>query len=121
MDDAPDRRHWKESLEFKLGWRSGSPMIEPESSYGALMRRIEAREATIGVIGLGYVGLPLALACLDAGFRVIGFDNSAERVAAIRRADQVIGYISAEVMQTAAASGRLDVTSDLGRLSEPDP
>ena len=48
-----------------------------------LVERVEAREARIGVIGLGYVGLPLALAFAREGFRVTGFELDAEKVRAI--------------------------------------
>ena len=43
-----------------------------------LLRRIDDREARIGIIGQGYVGLPLALAFIEKGFRVLGFDVDAE-------------------------------------------
>jgi UDP-N-acetyl-D-glucosamine dehydrogenase len=88
--------------------------------FDALMSRLESRDATIGIVGLGYVGLPLALAAVDAGFRVLGFDINPARVAAINAAEQVISYIGADVMRRAVDSGRLEASTDLGRLSEPD-
>jgi len=48
-----------------------------------LMDRIRSRRAVVGIIGLGYVGLPLALAAVEAGFPVLGFDINAGRVEAI--------------------------------------
>jgi UDP-N-acetyl-D-glucosamine dehydrogenase len=84
------------------------------------MARLETREAVIGIVGLGYVGLPLALAGLDAGFRVIGFDINAPRVAAINGAEQVISYIGPEVMQAAIDTRRFDNTTDFSRLAEAD-
>ncbi|MET3528135.1 nucleotide sugar dehydrogenase [Phenylobacterium koreense] len=84
------------------------------------MARLDKREATIGIVGLGYVGLPLALAALDAGFKVVGFDINSGRVSAINQAEQVINYIGADVMRAAIDSGRLRATTDFGQLSEPD-
>jgi UDP-N-acetyl-D-glucosamine dehydrogenase len=84
------------------------------------MARLEKRDAVIGVVGLGYVGLPLALAGLDAGFRVLGFDVNARRVAAINAAEQVISYISSDIMRGAVNSGRFDNTTDFTRLTEAD-
>ena len=84
------------------------------------MTRLAARDATLGIVGLGYVGLPLALAGLDAGFRVIGFDVNQRRVAAIAAAEQVISYIGVDVMQRAVDSGRFETTCDFTRLAEAD-
>lgn len=95
-------------------------MPEPTSQFETLMARLERREASIGIVGLGYVGLPLALAGVDAGFRVLGFDINKGRVAAINGADQVISYIGSDVMQAAIDTGRLEATDDFARLAEAD-
>lgn len=95
-------------------------MSESQSQFETLMARLDKREATIGIVGLGYVGLPLALAAIDAGFKVVGFDINAGRVAAINGAEQVISYIGTDVMQAAINSGRLRATSDFAQLAEPD-
>lgn len=95
-------------------------MSESKSQFETLMARLDKREATIGIVGLGYVGLPLALAAIDAGFKVVGFDINVGRVAAINGADQVISYIGADVMQAAIDSGRLRATTDFAQLAEPD-
>ncbi|MDP3491530.1 MAG: nucleotide sugar dehydrogenase [Hyphomonadaceae bacterium] len=84
------------------------------------MARLEKRDAVIGIVGLGYVGLPLALAGLDAGFHVLGFDVNARRVAAINAAEQVISYIGPDVMRGAIEGGRFDNTTDFTRLAEAD-
>jgi len=93
---------------------------EPAANFDPLMNRLAGRSATIGIIGLGYVGLPLALASLDAGYRVLGFDISEKRVAAIASAQQVISYIGADVMQAAVNSGRFEATTAFDRLAEAD-
>ncbi|MFQ5399785.1 MAG: NAD(P)-binding domain-containing protein, partial [Anaerolineae bacterium] len=51
----------------------------------ALLQKIEARQATIGIVGLGYVGLPLAVAFAEQGFTVVGIDLDVEKVAAVNR------------------------------------
>jgi UDP-N-acetyl-D-glucosamine dehydrogenase len=81
---------------------------------------IEDRTARIGVIGLGYVGMPLAMAALEGGFRILGFDTNAERVAQINRGESFITHISNERLLGALSNGRLEATADFDRLSEPD-
>lgn len=93
---------------------------EPVSQFETLLQRLESRDAVIGIVGLGYVGLPLALAGREAGFRVLGFDVNADRVAAINAGEQVINYIGAEAMARALKDGGLEATADLSRLAEPD-
>lgn len=95
-------------------------MSKSASQFETLLARIEKREATVGIVGLGYVGLPLALAGVDAGFRVLGFDINTQRVASIMAAEQVINYIGGDVMKAAIDSGRLDATDDFSRLAEAD-
>jgi UDP-N-acetyl-D-glucosamine dehydrogenase len=93
---------------------------EIASNFDELMARLQGRSATLGVMGLGYVGMPLALAGVEAGFKVLGFDVSHGRVKAINDAQQVISYIGADVMQAARATGRLEATTDFSRLAEAD-
>jgi UDP-N-acetyl-D-glucosamine dehydrogenase len=88
--------------------------------FASLLHRFKERAATVGVVGLGYVGLPLGLAALEAGFDVLGFDINPERVDAINGARQVISYLEPEVMRRAVDSGRWSATSDFSRLAEPD-
>ncbi|MCA6304834.1 MAG: nucleotide sugar dehydrogenase [Phenylobacterium sp.] len=85
-----------------------------------LMERIRSRRAVVGVIGLGYVGLPLALAAVEAGFPVLGFDINPARVEAILAGRRVINYLPPEALPGALATGRLDATTDFARLAEAD-
>ena len=89
-------------------------------SVGSLATAIASGDAVLGVIGLGYVGFPLALAGAAAGFRVIGFDVNAHRVAEINAGKQVIRYIDAATSEAALRSGRLIASTDFQRLSEVD-
>lgn len=95
-------------------------MSEPAPQFETVLKRFKERNAVIGIVGLGYVGLPLALACVDAGYRTIGFDINAKRVEAINNAEQVISYISGETMTAAVGSGRFESTTDFARLAEAD-
>lgn len=95
-------------------------MSEQNAQFASLMERLDRRQAVIGVVGLGYVGLPLCLAAIDAGYRVVGFDINTKRVASINAAEQLISYIGTDVMQAAVDSGRFEATDDFKRLGEAD-
>ena len=88
--------------------------------FDDLARALRERRATIGIIGLGYVGLPLALAAVRAGFGVVGFDINAERVARINRGEPVIAHLDTEGLRRALATGRLRATVDMADLAVPD-
>ena len=98
----------------------GSKLPDPSSRFETLKGLIEQRQATVGIVGLGYVGLPLALACQEAGFKVIGFDINPGRVKAINAGEQVINYIGPEATRKALASKRFEASTDFARLAEPD-
>ena len=85
-----------------------------------LLESIRDRSAVIGVIGLGYVGIPLALAALRQGFRVIGFDIDEVRVGQINAGTSTIKHIPMEPIAEAVAAGRFRATADFDRLAEPD-
>jgi UDP-N-acetyl-D-glucosamine dehydrogenase len=85
-----------------------------------LHNKIEARAARVGVIGLGYVGLPLATRAGKVGFRVLGFDVSPERVAAIGRGESYVGDVSPDEIADLRERGRLEATNDFRRLRACD-
>ena len=80
--------------------------------------KIDDRTARVGVIGLGYVGLPLAVEFAKAGFQVVGFDIDREKVHAIERGDSYIGDVSSEDLQTMREAGRISATSDFDALHD---
>jgi UDP-N-acetyl-D-glucosamine dehydrogenase len=86
----------------------------------ALLRAIESRSARIGVVGLGYVGIPLALAAARAGFGVLGFDIDPLRVAQINRTGEVMRHAAAAEIGELVAEKRLEATGDFARLGEAD-
>ncbi len=99
---------------------SKTPAREGKVDVAALLKAIKDREAKIGVVGLGYVGIPLALTGTGAGFKIIGFDIDEPRVGQINRGESFIKHIPSSAIGTAVKSGRFEATSDFSRLSEPD-
>jgi UDP-N-acetyl-D-glucosamine dehydrogenase len=87
---------------------------------GVLLTRIEDRTAVAGVIGLGYVGLPLAVEIARSGYRVVGFDINEPVVEAINRGESHILDVDGEIVRGLVAQGLLSATSDLSRLAECD-
>ncbi|MEX1209025.1 MAG: nucleotide sugar dehydrogenase [Acidimicrobiia bacterium] len=92
---------------------------EEERAISDRVEFFEQQAWTAGVIGLGYVGLPLAVNAVERGLRVIGFDVSAKVVERIRAGDSPVEDVSAESLAAALASG-LVVTDDESRLREAD-
>jgi UDP-N-acetyl-D-glucosamine dehydrogenase len=86
----------------------------------SLLRRIEQRRAVVGVVGLGYVGLPLAVEFAHAGFRVLGFDVDATRVAALNAGVSHIPDVDGTIFQRFVMTGAFEATSDFARLAEAD-
>lgn len=84
------------------------------------LRKVDDRSAVIGVIGLGYVGLPLALIFGEAGFPVVGFDTDPKKPEMLARGDSYIKHIGADRVQRAFQSGRVGATSDFSRLADCD-
>ena len=85
-----------------------------------LARRINDQTALIGVVGLGYVGLPLALTFAEAGFRVLGFDNDPAKVVALAENRSYIGHVGAERLAASRDGDCFEPTGSLSRLAEPD-
>lgn len=85
-----------------------------------LDERIEDRTAVLGVIGLGYVGLPLAVEMARSGYRVVGFDLSERVVEGIGRGESHIQDVASERLQAYVGEGLLEATTDLSRLGECD-
>lgn len=85
-----------------------------------LLERIKARRARVAVIGMGYVGQPLAIAAHEQGFAVTGFDIDPERVAALNEGKSSIRTIPAERIASMCKSGRFRATSNPRELSEAD-
>ncbi len=90
------------------------------STFQDLKTKIDAKTATVGIIGLGYVGLPLAMAFVEKGVRVIGFDVDADKPARLARGESYIRHLGADRVAAMARSGLFAATTDFARLAEPD-
>lgn len=86
----------------------------------ALIEKIKSRNAHIGVIGLGYVGLPLAVEKAKAGFSVLGFDIQPHKVDMVNRGENYIGDIVPEELKGLVSTGKISATIDFDRLQECD-
>lgn len=85
-----------------------------------LEKKLNQKTAIIGIVGLGYVGLPLALAFSEAGFKVIGFDVQQKRVDAVNEGRSYIVDISNDRLSAALAKRLLEATAEQSRLQEVD-
>ena len=85
-----------------------------------LIARAERRDVLFGIVGLGYVGLPLAVELADAGFRVLGFDVQRRVVDAVNAGRSHVKDVSDAQLQAVVKAGRLSATTDMLRLAEPD-
>lgn len=85
-----------------------------------LIDKIKTKKAKVGVIGLGYVGLPLSVEKAKAGFTVLGFDIQDEKVTKVNRGENYIGDIVPEELENLVKRGLLSATSDYDRLAECD-
>ena len=92
----------------------------PSASPEALIHRIAARRYSIAVIGLGYVGLPLALTAVQAGFAVTGFDISETRVSEIGQGISFTTHVSPNAISDALETGRFGTTTDFAQLANHD-
>ena len=86
----------------------------------ALIGKLRRHEASVAIVGLGYVGLPLVLRFGEVGFRVLGFDVDSEKVEALNAGLSYIGHIEAAHVKALREHGRFEATTDFERLDEPD-
>jgi UDP-N-acetyl-D-glucosamine dehydrogenase len=91
-----------------------------KSRNADLLSLIESHDAVVGIIGLGYVGLPLGVAFAEAGLRTLGFDVQGEVVAGINDGRSHILDITSERLSALTRSGTLEATQDFARLAEAD-
>src|SRR5256885_14251524 len=85
-----------------------------------LHEKIATHSAVVGVIGLGYVGLPLLAAFHRAGFPVLGFDVDPKKIEALRRGENYLRHLGPGMVKEMVAAGRFEVTSEFSRLAEAD-
>ena len=95
-------------------------MSRPQADFSSLRELIATRAAHAGVIGLGYVGLPLAMAVVRAGYQVTGFDIDPEKIAKLGAGHSYIGAVSSQALNAATTSGRFTPTADFSGLGRCD-
>lgn len=98
-----------------------SRLLTPVTSeLASLQQRIASRTAKVGLIGLGYAGLPLAVAFAEAGFDVVGIDLQDARVDALNRGESYIGDIPAERVAALVAASTFRATTNYAALADVD-
>jgi len=85
-----------------------------------LIQKIKKKESLIGIIGLGYVGLPLVVRFAEEGFKILGFDVDSQKVAQLKRGRSYLKAIPSSHISQLIRNGHFDVTDDFSRLNEPD-
>jgi len=94
--------------------------IVAKEAGASLKQAIETRQARVAVVGVGYVGLPLAVEKAKVGFPVVGLDRSAERVASINRGENYIADVDDRELADLVASGRIKASTDFAAIGEAD-
>jgi len=94
--------------------------MEPLMIVDQLIQKILKKKALIGIIGMGYVGLPLVLRFCEEEFRVLGFDVDSKKVSTLKKGKSYLKSIQSSRISQFLRIGLLDVTDDFSRLHEPD-
>jgi UDP-N-acetyl-D-glucosamine dehydrogenase len=89
-------------------------------SVDTLIAKYQNRSAIVGVVGLGYVGLPLVQALIAAKFRVIGLDIDPAKIEALKHGEAYISHLPAQIFANAIADGRFKATANFKELGEAD-
>ena len=95
-------------------------MSASSSHHQQLLQRLRSREALIGVVGLGYVGLPLSLTYAENGYRVLGLDIDRSKIEAINAGQSYIQHIDGGRVQQARQQEKLEASTDFARAAEAD-
>ena len=102
-----------------LSTHNGQP-DSPSSQFDVLRDKIENRTALIGVMGMGYVGLPLIMAFSEQGFRTLGFDTNTKTIEGLQNGESHIGDVPAAKVSAMRTDDRFRASSDFSQLSECD-
>jgi UDP-N-acetyl-D-glucosamine dehydrogenase len=99
---------------------ASAPSLAPGPELASLPARLARREAKVGIIGLGYVGLPLAMAFCEEGVRVIGIDVSPRKIATLNAGQSDVEDIPSAQVAQHVAEKRFTATADFAALAEAD-
>ena len=94
--------------------------IAPATSAQILAEKISSRQARVGIVGLGYVGLPLAVEFAKAGFQVTGIDISEDKTRRVNGADSYVGDVASSTLGPLVEAGKLRATTDFDAVAELD-
>ena len=95
-------------------------MVQREVPASSLIAKIHSKQAVVGVIGLGYVGLPLGMAFAEVGFPTLGLDVDRKKVASLNRGESYIRHIASEPLQKLAQAKRFEASADFARSKDCD-
>jgi len=90
------------------------------TSYKELESRIRSKNAVIGIIGMGYVGIPLALAALEKGLTIVGFDIDKDKISKLRKGENYIRHLDPKAFKAMCCSPKFRATADFNELAKPD-
>src|ERR1700757_3963454 len=96
------------------------PQTAAEVAAKILEERIRTRTARVGIVGLGYVGLPLAVEFARAGFTVTGIDVSEAKIRSVNAGDSYVGDIANSTLRPLVEAGKLRATTDFSAVLELD-
>ena len=91
-----------------------------QSPHSDLLKKLRSRKALIGIVGLGYVGLPLSLALLETGYQVLGLDIDQAKVDAINQGISYIQSINSSRIEQAHQKQMLEATTDFAKAAKAD-
>jgi UDP-N-acetyl-D-glucosamine dehydrogenase len=94
--------------------------MAPATMAGILEEKIRSRRARLGIVGLGYVGLPLAVEYAKAGFEVLGIDVSVRKTQRVNDCHSYLGDIPSNTLAPLVRSGKLRATADFSAILELD-
>ena len=86
-----------------------------------LLGKIENNEAVVGIVGLGYVGLPLAVSFAKNGIKVLGIEKSEKKVSSVNAGQNYIKDVDDEVLKSCVQQGMLSATTDSSLVAESFP
>lgn len=109
---------YQSTLDLSPNLKSASRLILHQASE--MIDKLNSREAVVGILGLGYVGLPLAVEAADAGFKVVGLDVNPSVVAKINQGVSHIKDVSDEALSAQTSTGRFTATTDFSAVREID-
>src|SRR5678816_2891012 len=94
--------------------------VDTDTTARVLEEKIRARQAKVGIVGLGYVGLPLAVEFAKAGFTVTGIDLSDSKIERINKGDSYVGDVPSTTLAPLVASGKIKATADFSVIRDLD-